>query len=133
MARYLVDTDWVIHYLNAQPAIIARLDAYRDDGVALSIVSLAELYEGVFGATDPAGNEQTLQQFVRGVSVVGLDDATVRLFGKERARLRAAGQMIGDVDLLIGATAVAHSLTLLTNNRRHFERITDISIESVIV
>jgi len=65
--------------------------------------------------------------------VVGLDDATVRVFGKERARLRTAGQMIGDVDLLIGATSVARSLTLLTNNRRHFERITGISIESVTV
>lgn len=133
MARYLVDTDWVIHYLNAQPAIVARLDACRAGGVALSIVSLAELYEGVFGSNDPSGNEQTLQQFVRGVSVVGLDDATVRFFGKERARLRTAGQMIGDVDLLIGATAVARSLILLTNNRRHFERITGISIESVTV
>jgi len=28
--------------------------------------------------------------------------------------------MIGNFDLLIGATAVHHNLTLLTNNRSHF-------------
>ena len=39
--------------------------------------------------------------------------------------------MIGDFDLLIGCTAVRHGLTVLTNNRRHFGRITGITIESI--
>jgi tRNA(fMet)-specific endonuclease VapC len=39
--------------------------------------------------------------------------------------------MIGDCDLLIGATALRHNLTLLTNNRRHFERIDGLRMESV--
>jgi len=39
--------------------------------------------------------------------------------------------MIGDCDLLIGATALRHNLTLLTNNRRHFERIEGLHMESV--
>jgi predicted nucleic acid-binding protein len=39
--------------------------------------------------------------------------------------------IVGDLDLLIGATALHHDLTLLTNNRRHFERIEGIRIESV--
>lgn len=133
IARYLIDTDWVIHYLNEQPGIVARLDSCRDAGVAVSIITLAELYEGVYGSSNPTAADAAMQQFLRGVSVLGLDDATVRVFGKERARLRAAGQMIGDIDLLIGATAAAQGLTLLTNNRRHFERIGGLSIESVVV
>ena len=39
--------------------------------------------------------------------------------------------MIGDCDLLIGATALRQNLTLLTNNRRHFERIDDLRMESL--
>jgi len=38
--------------------------------------------------------------------------------------------MIGDFDLLIGATALQHNLTLLTNNRRHFELIEGLSLQS---
>ena len=60
-----------------------------------------------------------------------LDEETCRIFGRERARLRSAGMLIGDMDLLIGATALRHGLTLLTNNRRHFERIEGLAIESV--
>ena len=31
--------------------------------------------------------------------------------------------MIADMDILIAATAIAHDLTMLTRNRRHFERV----------
>ena len=122
-----------IHYLNQQPAIVGRLDTYRADGVTISIVSVAELYEGVYGSIDPAASEETLQQFLRGVQVLSVDEAVARRFGQERAHLRATGQLIGDVDLLIGATAITQGLTLLTNNRRHFERLEGLLIESVTV
>ena len=60
-----------------------------------------------------------------------MDEETCKIFGKARGRLRAAGLMIGDCDLLIGATALRHNLTLLTNNRRHFERIDSLCMESL--
>jgi predicted nucleic acid-binding protein len=44
--------------------------------------------------------------------------------------LRVQGKRIGDFDLMIGVTARQHDLTLLTNNRRHFENIEDLRIES---
>jgi hypothetical protein len=31
--RYLVDTDWVIHYLNGQAAIIERLSQLQPQGI----------------------------------------------------------------------------------------------------
>ena len=46
--QYLVDTDWAIHYLNDHEGIVQRLqELQRQEGLALSIISLAELYEGV--------------------------------------------------------------------------------------
>ena len=39
--------------------------------------------------------------------------------------------LIGACDLLIGAPALRHRFTLLTNNRRHFERIEGLRMESV--
>ena len=110
--RYLVDTDWTIHYVNGHPGIVARLDALKRDGLGLSLVSLAELYEGVYYSTDPARND------------------TCRLFGRERGRLRQQRKPIADFDLLIGVTALQHDLTLLTNNRRHFELVGGLRIES---
>jgi tRNA(fMet)-specific endonuclease VapC len=129
--RYLVDTDWVIHYLNGHDEIVSRIQEFDAQGLALSFISLAELYEGVFYSRDPGKGEAGLRAFLRGVELLGLDDETTRIFGRERGRLRAQGQIISDFDLLIGATAIRHGLTILTNNRRHFELIQDLQIISV--
>jgi tRNA(fMet)-specific endonuclease VapC len=110
---------------------VERLDELQLHGLALSIISLAELYEGVYYSRDPEGDEQDLNNFLRGVTVLGIDEDICKTFGRERGRLRAAGTLIGDLDILIAATALTYNLTLLTNNRRHFERVVGLRIESV--
>ena len=62
---YLVDTDWVIHWLNGHAAIGRRLEEVRPRGLALSVISLAELYEGVYYSRDPERNERELHAFLR--------------------------------------------------------------------
>lgn len=130
--KYLIDTDWVIDHLHRVERVTRRLEELAPEGLALSIISLAELYEGVYYSRDPVESEAALQRFLDpDLAIPGLDEETCKTFGKERGRLRAAGMMVGDCDLLIGATALRYNLTLLTNNRRHFERIDGLRIESL--
>lgn len=129
--RYLVDTDWIIHYLNGHRTIVSRLKTLSDQGCAVSVVSLAELYEGVYSSSNPTGNAQALSDFLLGMTVLGIDTETCKIFGQHRGRLRAMGKVLGDFDLLIGSTALRHELTVLTNNRRHFSLIDGLAIESL--
>ena len=130
--EYLIDTDWVVHWLHGVERVKTRVDQLRPEGIGISIISIAELYDGVVGATDPERSERALQDFLsQGIALVELDVAACRLFARERSRLRRAGTPIGDFDLMIGATALRHNLTLLTNNRRHFQRINGLTIISV--
>ncbi len=129
--RYLVDTDWVINHLHRVDPVVRRLQELAPDGLGLSIISLAELYDGVVGSTNPERDERMLNTFLASVDVLPLDESICHTFAKERARLRAAGTLISDFDLLIGATAIRYGLTLLTNNRRHFERLEGLTILSV--
>jgi tRNA(fMet)-specific endonuclease VapC len=130
-ASYLVDTDWAIDYLNGRERTRSRLDQLGDSGLAFSVISLAEIYEGVLYSKDPEKNERGLQDFLQYITLVSIDEETSRLFGKERGRLRAQGKLVADFDLMIGVTAVQHDLTLLTNNRRHFENIKELRIEGL--
>ena len=107
------------------------VEALAPEGIRLSVISLAELYEGVFNSTDPAGNERALLEFISDVDLVPPDEETCRIFGRERRRLRRAGRMIGDMDLFIAATCLRHNLTLLSNNRRHFEAVQGLEIISI--
>ena len=128
--QYLLDTDWVVHCLHDIVRVATRLEQLLPDGVGLSIVSMAELYQGVFYSTYPDANERALREFLADIDIVTVDDEVCRIFATERGRLRVAGTPIGDFDLLIGATAIRHNLTLLTNNRRHFDRVQGLSIIS---
>ena len=42
----------------------------------------------------------------------------------------AKGDLIGDRDMMIAATAIAHNATLVTNNVKDFRRIPNFSYES---
>jgi len=127
---YLVDTDWAVQYLRGDAGIVGRLEGLKLEGLGLSVISLAELYEGVFSSRDPRASEEGLNNFLRRVVLIGIDEEICRLFGRARGRLRAGGKVVGDFDLLIGSTALRHDLTVLTNNRRHFEVIEGVRLES---
>ena len=128
--KYLVDTDWTIDYLHKADRTVRRLEELFADGIGLSVISLAELYEGLARSRNPDADAESLHLFLEAVDVIPLDDAACRIFGEERARLREGGNIIGDMDILIGATAISNNLTLLTNNTRHFERMQGLSIVS---
>ena len=129
---YLIDTDWVINWLHGVQRVMTRVEQLMPDGISISPLSLAELYDGILGDADPAHSEGELLAFLaRGITTVEVDLETCRVFARERRRLRAAGNLIPDFDLMIGATAVRHDLTLLSNNRRHFQRIAGLTIISV--
>lgn len=130
--RYLLDTDWVIDHLRGVARVSRRLEELGPEGLALSIISLAELYEGVYYSRDPVQSEEVLKRFLAPeLTILGIDEETCQIFGRERGRLRQEGRSIGDLDLLIAATCRRHGLTLLTNNRRHFTLVDGLTIISV--
>ena len=50
---YLLDTDWTIQYLNEIDRFVECIEELEPDGLNLSIISLGEMYERVFGSVDP--------------------------------------------------------------------------------
>jgi tRNA(fMet)-specific endonuclease VapC len=60
---FLVDTDWVIHSLRGRSDIEAKLEEFGVEGLAISIVSLAELYESIYSLFDPIGSQAILDRF----------------------------------------------------------------------
>jgi tRNA(fMet)-specific endonuclease VapC len=66
------------------------------------------------------------------VSVLPDSDEIAKLFGKVRGGLRKKEELIDDLDLMIASTALHHNLTILTNNRKHFERESRTRVTSLI-
>lgn len=120
---YLIDTDVVADWLKGISSAHALLTSLRPAGIAVSLITFGEIYEGIYFGANARAHTAGFQQFLRGVTVLPLNRAMLQRFARERGDLRRRGLLIGDFDLLIAATALHHKLTLVTRNVRHFERV----------
>ncbi len=89
--------------------------------LAISAASLAELHFGVLITTDAAVRAERLRrlsEFQRRFTALPVDDAVATSYGQLAAAVVAAGRQPRSrvLDLLIAATAHAHSARLYTSN-----------------
>jgi predicted nucleic acid-binding protein len=124
----LVDSDWLIDAAIGRPRPQSTLKRLSDQGVAVSITAVAEVYEGAFGTPDQQAALAGLRDFLSDFVVLPLTDAIAERFARMRASLRRQGQPIPDMDLFIAATALEDDLILITRNVRHFERVPELRI-----
>lgn len=121
--RYLVDSDWIIDATIGRARALETLDRLSADGLGVSIVSVAEIYEGAFSVEDPAPSLRALRNFLDDFAVLPVTDHAAEQFARLRSELRAQGRLIPDLDLMIAATALSTDLVLVTRNVRHFARV----------
>ncbi len=120
---YLVDTDWVASFLNGRTDAQHLFGILTFEEMAISLITYGELLDGIYYGRNPQQSEAIFRTFLRGVVVPPLNKPIMERFALIRGDLRRRGQLIGDPDLLIAATALYHHLTLVTHNTRHFQRI----------
>jgi predicted nucleic acid-binding protein len=127
---HLIDTDWLIDALRGVQSATEMLEQRAADGIAVSIVTYGELYEGAFLFPEPQEHLTSMRQFLSGYRIYGLSDPIMGRFAQTRSTLRRQGNRIADFDILIASTALVHDLTLVTRNVRHFQRIPELRLVS---
>jgi predicted nucleic acid-binding protein len=75
--RYLVDSDWLIDGIGNLPIAQATLDRLFSDGVAVSIVTLGEVFEGAYSSSDPQGELHHFRRYLAAFAVIQLSDPQV--------------------------------------------------------
>lgn len=130
---FLLDTNVLSEVLRPRPnLIVSRLLLTSDP--ATRFASEITRYELRMGARLRADAEafwaRIEARLVPLVQWLPIDSVVALAAADLAAGLRRAGSPLGWTDLMVGATAQVHGLTMVTRNVRHFERIADISIEN---
>ena len=128
--KYLLDTNTCVFLMKNLPPVVERYKACKHLGIAISSITAAELYYGVYNSSNPSKNGANLANFLIGVAVLDLDGAAAMEYGRIRAALRKQGTPIGPLDMLIAAHAKSKGLTVVTDNVREFERVDELEIEN---
>ena len=127
---YLLDTDTVVYLFKGHPDVSRNLSLHVDDVVGTSVITLMELYYGAFKSQQAAGNLARIRALERSVKIWDLGHETAEIFGVLKAELEGKGNRLDDFDLAIASCALAHDLTLVTNNDAHFGRIRGLRLEN---
>jgi len=115
MRRYLLDNGIVVAFMKGRPGALRliqpRMAAHE---AATSVVVYGEAIE--YFKTQPGYAKflAGLRTFLREVSPLRLTYPILERYADLRLALRLRGELIGDVDTLIAATALEHGLTLVT-------------------
>jgi tRNA(fMet)-specific endonuclease VapC len=125
---FLLDTDTVIYFLKGHPAVRVNLERHVHDPVKISVITFMELYYGAFKSQQPVGNLAKIKTLEQATVIVPVGMETAELFGTLKAQLESRGERLDDFDLILAACALAHNLTLVSNNTGHFKRIADLKL-----
>lgn len=129
---YLLDTDTCIYWFKGRLSVRDKLLEVGIDQVAICVITVAELYYGAYNSNRITENLARAEQFVQTIQVLLLTDAALKRFGELKAQLRQAGQILADFDLLIASIALTENCILVTNNIRHYNRVTGLNLENWI-
>jgi predicted nucleic acid-binding protein len=126
---YLLDTNIISEVLRRRPdpKVIARLSQVEPEEIHASVITLFELRFGSMLRNDAAKFGQKIEtEILPLVRWLDVDRSVASKAGDMAAKLQKLGTPIGVNDCLIGATALVHSLVLVSRNVRHFEKITEL-------
>lgn len=127
----VLDTDTCIEAIRGRSAVLDRIDS-ESESLAVTVVTHAELF---YGASKSAMREREFAQvdrFLSRFALLPLESPAARAFGETKAALEREGQRLADADLFIAAICLQHEATLVTGNRRHFDRIPALTLEDWI-
>lgn len=126
------DTSFVIDVMKGDEGALDRLESIEARNVPekLSVITVLELYEGLYRVEDLESERQLISDVILSKSVVTADADLMRAAGELSGRLISDGIQIDREDCVIAVTALRESEPVLTRNVDHFRRIEGLDVET---
>lgn len=128
--KYMLDTNICVGLIRGKSKdLITKVTSHPSGAIGVSIITVAELMYGAQKSYQPEKNSLALDQFLLPFKIAEFDQAASKEYGALRAYLEKSGNVIGSMDMLIGAHALSLDVVLVTNNTKEFKRIPNLKLE----
>ena len=121
---HMLDTDTTSYLIKGKsPTVENRLAALAPSRVCISVMTRAELQYGLKCLPVDHRLHLAVRQFLKIVRTLPWDVEAADWYANIRYQLVSTGQPIGEMDMMIASHSLSAGAVLVTNNRRHYERI----------
>ncbi len=128
--KYMLDTNMCIYLIKQHPEkVLKKFITLPIGDVCISSITLAELIYGVHKSQHQKKNQAALNEFLSPLDIMPFDEAVAEHYGQIRTYLEKEGMPIGPLDMMIAAHAQCLGSILVTNNKKEFVRVPDLTIE----
>jgi len=127
MERYLLDTNVIVEMLRGNHKVIGQIEKHGIQNCLISEITIAELYYGAI-KSENSKHLDDIEIIESLFQIVPLYPSFLD-YAKIRHHLTSTGLGIDTFDMLIGASAVQGNYILITHNKKHFSRISNLQIE----
>jgi tRNA(fMet)-specific endonuclease VapC len=126
----MLDADVVIRGERGTLDLAAWMSQHESEGFEVAAITVAELWHGVERATGEhrAKRERYIREILEELPMIPYTETTALEHARIWASLESSGQMIGDYDLIVAATAVERGSAVATFNKRHFQRVPGLKV-----
>lgn len=130
---YLIDTDLVIDHLANISQANHLLEHLAPEGIAISIITYMEAYQGVLRSRNLKEARAKFQLFRRSVPVLPFSLSVAKRCAILREQLKHEQKRVKSraLDLINAAIALEHDLTLVTRNREDYQDIPGLQLYSL--
>jgi len=128
--KVLLDTDITSYiFAHRDEHVRKRFLAFAIGDIGISTITAAEL---AFGSAlnRSERNRRAVERALESLAILPFDLAAARAYGQVRTALHRRGTLIGPLDMLIAAHAIALDIPLVTNNVREFRRVPGLRVEN---
>lgn len=127
---YLIDSDILIAHREGQPDARALLAHLAPHGLAISIITYVEVYQGTLRNPDPQQAAQDFAIFLAGVPVAPFSLGAARRCAALREELGRQGKRVRArfLDLITAAIALEYRYTLVTRNIADYDDIPELTL-----
>ena len=128
--KYLFDTDTLIYLLKGNKNIALRVSETPIEAISTTIINYTELLYGALKSDRVKQNLNTITTLFNNLEIITFCKECAFIFAEEKAKLKNKGNLIADLDLMIASIAIHHKKILVTNNFKHFDRLTNLEIDN---
>ena len=126
--RFMLDTDTCSFAIRGGDAKLRAALRRRAENLCVSVITVAELRFGAMKKGSPRISE-AVSRFLELVEAVPWTEEAAERYAALRALLESQGKPIGNMDMLIAASALAEGCRLVTHNLAHFGRVPGLAAE----